>query len=275
MPKTRKRPSKATGKGQVLTTFASFDRNPPDPVLRVHRTNLPIAEFVPLTERDYIPRGTTPLNDAVLQMIAAMERGFEAKPDAAHIGLLADESGSMVANQQAVVAGVNEFVDALKDEKPEGKGRVMLVILTDGFENASESSGETVRNAVAAKQAQGWTFLYLGANVDAWAESSNIGLGQAGSYFNFNSSPVGTASALRTTARTAGVAYLGEHGEMPKNTHEAIAAMGDTINEDGTTSSSVSPTASVEPDDVVERDVEMLSSVLKQATEALRKDKGL
>lgn len=81
-----------------------------------------------------------------------------------------------------------------------GEGdQVMLVIMTDGEENVSETSTEDVRKLVSSKEAAGWEFLYLGANVNAFAEAQKIGLsGKKGSYAGFAASAQGTSNALRS-----------------------------------------------------------------------------
>jgi len=55
--------------------------------------------------------------------------------------------------------------------------RVIVVIITDGGENAStEFDAEKVKSIVKDCKDSGWEFLFLGANIDAFAESSNLGL---------------------------------------------------------------------------------------------------
>lgn len=56
-------------------------------------------------------------------------------------------------------------------------GNVLVVIITDGDENSSKEFNESsVRNMIEEKQAAGWTFVYLGANQDAWSVGSKMGL---------------------------------------------------------------------------------------------------
>ena len=55
---------------------------------------------------------------------------------------------------------------------------VLFVITTDGLENASHRySGAEIRKMVAHEQQKyGWQFLFLGANIDAFAAAENIGI---------------------------------------------------------------------------------------------------
>lgn len=66
---------------------------------------------------------------------------------------------------------------------------VLVVIITDGLENSSkEYNSETIKKMIAEKQEKGWTFVYLGANQDAWAVGSSMGLskGQTMTYSTAN-----------------------------------------------------------------------------------------
>lgn len=97
----------------------------------------PIADVRPLTNETFIPRGSTPLLDATGRTLAATE---------------------------ARVAAL------------EWTGSVMVVIITDGHENASH---EWTRSAVFARvkelESRGWAFVYLGADVNAYEEAGAMG----------------------------------------------------------------------------------------------------
>jgi hypothetical protein len=56
--------------------------------------------------------------------------------------------------------------------------KIGLVILTDGFENASkEHTKETVRKLLTDRQDnKGWLVTFLGADIDAFAEAGAIGI---------------------------------------------------------------------------------------------------
>lgn len=75
----------------------------------------------------------------------------------------------------AIFRSVNES-DAVMAADPTIT-RVVTVILTDGQENASRiANKENVNQLIKAKEKTGkWTFVYLGANQDAWDEASKIG----------------------------------------------------------------------------------------------------
>lgn len=55
---------------------------------------------------------------------------------------------------------------------------VTVVILTDGEENASKHFKHAyIKKLIEEKTAQGWTFIYLGANQDAIATGKSYGIG--------------------------------------------------------------------------------------------------
>jgi hypothetical protein len=83
-----------------------------------------------------------------------------------------------------------------------GAEKKLLVIFTDGLENASEMSTKKVRKLIAKKERQGWEFIYLGANQDAWDEGGQRGISAKRAY-NFTSSADGTRSSLTMASRLA------------------------------------------------------------------------
>jgi len=67
----------------------------------------------------------------------------------------------------------------------DGKDKALIVILTDGLENASkEYNHRSILDLIQKKMKDGWTFVYLGANQDAWAVGRAIGI-PGGNTFNF------------------------------------------------------------------------------------------
>ena len=55
------------------------------------------------------------------------------------------------------------------------------MIITDGQENAShEWTRAKVKDRLDALKKNGWTFLFLGANIDAFTEGATLGMPMAG-----------------------------------------------------------------------------------------------
>jgi len=73
------------------------------------------------------------------------------------------------------VTKTREFLDSLgEDHKPQD---VIVVILTDGMENASRrwDLGRVAR-LIADAEDDGWQFVFLGANLDSQAVARNMGM---------------------------------------------------------------------------------------------------
>lgn len=95
------------------------------------------------------------------------------------------------------------------DQQP---NKVLCLVLTDGEENASRMfpSVTHVRDRVKHQQAHyGWEFIYLGANVDAKYEASNLGMPAAAGYdYTPNNAAQVFAAASGATMRSrSGEAY--------------------------------------------------------------------
>lgn len=88
-------------------------------------------------------------------------------------------------------------------EKRVGTGdRALVVILTDGEENRSkEHTRQQIADLIKTKEGEGnWTFAYIGANQDAWAVSSSIGV-QHGNTSSYVPTPAGTSVAFRSVSQ--------------------------------------------------------------------------
>jgi len=98
----------------------------------------PAKSFMELSRQNYVPRGNTPLLDAIGHVVAEIDK----------VALRPGE-------------------------------KVGLVILTDGHENASkEHTKDTIKALLKDRQDnKGWLVVFLGADVDAFAEAQSIGIG--------------------------------------------------------------------------------------------------
>ncbi len=71
----------------------------------------------------------------------------------------------------------------------------IVLIQTDGYENSSQEYNQhQVKTLIDSKEALGWKFLFLGADIDTVSVGSGIGLA-AGSTESFDKSSVGIKSA--------------------------------------------------------------------------------
>lgn len=171
---------------KVVATLGKFDLHGGAPVVRYAYSGIPLDEVATMALEEYMPRGATPLNDAL--------------------------------------AGVIREID----EQCSKGDRVILVVLTDGLENASETPTRQLRKLIARKEAAGWEFIYLGANQDAWAESDAIGIQARGKKFDFVASRAGTAAAMSVAADRAS-----RFRAEPDAYRQELESLGDSISESG------------------------------------------
>lgn len=156
--------------GTATVTTVLFD----DQYSVIHE-NADITKIKPLTEKEYYARGMTALFDAIGKTV------------------------NMVGNR-------HKF--APSDQVP---GKTMVVIITDGCENSSREYNLHQIKAIIERQKEkyGWEFIFLGANIDAIAVASHIGISadraatyradSAGTRENFES--VSTVASYMRSAR--------------------------------------------------------------------------
>jgi uncharacterized protein YegL len=108
-------------------------------------------------------------------------------------------------NAQTYVAGggtalLDAVGDGLKEYKLEDK--TLVIIMTDGEENSSKRySLKEIKANVEQAQTQGqWSFVYLGAGVDAFAEAGGMGISAANTMVYNAATTRATMTATATTA---------------------------------------------------------------------------
>jgi uncharacterized protein YegL len=180
-----------------VNTFLDEQKALPDPAsiafvrfdtgaIERFRPMQPLADVQHLTSADFVPRGGTPLLDAVGVTVATLD-------------------------------------DDWRREQPE---RCVVVIVTDGEENSSvEYTKEKVKALIQSRQDSGkWAFIYLGANVDSFAEAGSMGIARA------------NTANYRNTAKGVKAAYSTLSGSVAKMraTGATVADnLGGDIKEDG------------------------------------------
>lgn len=80
-----------------------------------------------------------------------------------------------------------------------------VIILTDGLENTSHTyTNAHVKDLVTQKTKDGWTFVYLGANQDAFAEGGKLGINpRCTANFDVNRTPQLFATLSQALSRQA------------------------------------------------------------------------
>lgn len=87
--------------------------------------------------------------------------------------------GGLTALYDAVGSAVTKTAGYLERVGPDRPENVIVVILTDGMENASRTwSHRRVFDLISEAEDAGWQFVFLGANQDSWAVSQHLGIRQ-------------------------------------------------------------------------------------------------
>ena len=129
------------------------------------RYDQPLAQVAPMLLTDFVPRGSTALNDAI---------------------------GRTIVEVGAILARMPE------SDRP---GKVILVILTDGEENASkEFTREKVARMIGhQREVYKWEFVFLGANQDAVLTGNEYNIPSSAS-ITYNANPVAMSNVMRSAA---------------------------------------------------------------------------
>lgn len=125
-----------------------------------------INEVEEMNESTYIPMGATAMNDA--------------------IGFTIDNIGKRLA-------------ETPEEERP---SKVIVTIVTDGYENASkEYSLATVKEKITTqREVYNWMFVFLGANIDTMKTTEDLGI-DARFAKTYTASGVGTQSVYKSVSK--------------------------------------------------------------------------
>lgn len=145
------------GEGEATLTLVQFDSNDPYEVLQ---DTQPIGLVPRLSNETFVPRGGTPLLDAM---------------------------GRLINDVEAKIARLKA------GSRPE---HVVLTIITDGQENQSrEFNRKQVADMLKQRETAGWKVVFLSADLDAINEAMDQGVSFARS-MAFDKTAKGTADAL-------------------------------------------------------------------------------
>lgn len=132
----------------------------------------------------------------------------------------------------ALLDAVGKTVQYVRGQKR--KGLHIVVVVTDGYENSSvEWTRESVKKLVEECVAEKWEFVYLGANVDAFTESANLGI-HAHNAASYGHSAGGVHAAMSTTSanivrtRGGGVAAMSYDSTQRKAMDDTSEPKGET-----------------------------------------------
>lgn len=95
----------------------------------------------------------------------------------------------------------------LAANKKADRDSIIITILTDGHENASRTfQNTTIKQMVEKAEGKNWGFMFLGANIDAFAAGSSLGFGVNNTMQYDTNSMAGTmrsASAMTSRMKSA------------------------------------------------------------------------
>lgn len=124
---------------------------------------------------------------------------FENKPlnDVPEIHLSPNGNTALLDAVGRTINSVGEQLAALKDE--DRPGSVVVLVITDGFENASHEFTKAQIKEMVQRQTEKyqWQFAYLGSDASTFDEAG--GLGMAGS--SYVNSSVGVKGLMDSTSR--------------------------------------------------------------------------
>lgn len=119
-------------------------------------------------------------------------------------------------------------VGARLSAMPEGErpGKVVVLIITDGCENASrEFNAPRVKAMVEHQQAKyKWQFVYLGSSLSTFADAAEIGV-RPGSTYSYAGSGVGAQNMFSTVARSNSEYRAGGRGTGQMAWEASVAAV--------------------------------------------------
>lgn len=88
------------------------------------------------------------------------------------------------------------------DKKVGKDDKVLVTVITDGYENSShEYNGQSIKALVESLKAKGWVFAYIGANQDADAVADTLSISNS---LDFDASSGGTHKMFKKLSKSRG-----------------------------------------------------------------------
>jgi hypothetical protein len=166
------------GKKKVLVSLYQFDDQ-----YQVDYEDVPVQEVEKLVYRkNYVPRGSTALLDAIGKTMAGQKLGK--------------------------------------------KDKGICVIITDGYENASQEwTNEKVAELIKdLEDNSAWTFVYLGANQDAFSTARQFGIRTADKTLSYSNDQLGNQVAYSSLRSATSRAVMASAATGMANAREYFTA---------------------------------------------------
>jgi uncharacterized protein YegL len=171
--------------GEAYVTTVLFDDK-----YEILHDHVNIQNIEPITNKDYYARGMTALLDAVGKTINSIGSRLSATPE---------------------------------EDRPD---KVIFVITTDGCENASrEFTKKVVKEMIEHQQDKySWTFMFLGANMDAVSEAASLGINTDFAK-TYTANSIGTQSVYTSMSKVVSCARGVDFNVKACNSTSYMAAM--------------------------------------------------
>jgi Mg-chelatase subunit ChlD len=106
---------------------------------------------------------------------------------------------------------IGKTITAVEGGKFSEGRKVLVVVMTDGHENASTewTSRTQIAKLVKRKEEAGWKFVFFGANIDAFAEGESMNIPRSRSV-QYSACPQGTSDSFRRMSRASSMYAKGE-----------------------------------------------------------------
>ena len=117
---------------------------------------------------------------------------------------------SNITNKEYYVRGCTALYDAIGKtikmiENSVENNKVLFIITTDGLENASREYNRMSVSALINKHSD-WEFMYIGANIDSYAEGQRIGI-KSNNIANYEKTKVGTRALFDSVEAATDMMY--------------------------------------------------------------------
>tara|TARA_Y100000590_G_scaffold464351_1_gene633570 strand:+ start:48 stop:701 length:654 start_codon:yes stop_codon:yes gene_type:complete len=119
--------------------------------------------------------------------------------------------GGMTALYDAQMCAIQQFDHTINEHKTTiVPDKIIFITITDGEENDSFTyTAENLKRIINEKKTQGWQFMYIGANQDAFHSAGQMGIRAHGSQ-NYEATDEGIATVMRNVSRAIS-AYRTNH----------------------------------------------------------------
>lgn len=180
---------RAEREAEILFNLVTFSTTSVDRVC----SGVPVAAAPRLSRHNYRPTGGTPLIDAAVKMIHAVDKQVAERPDA----------------------------------------KVVVVIQTDGEENASrEFKTADLHDLIKARTAAGWQFIFMGADIDAYDMAAQYGISQDATISYGKLDLAASGATMRATATNTADFSAGRRQDVAYSTAQRSTA-GDKFRPEG------------------------------------------